>query len=190
MKPKPLSSENHLTVPVAMLFLHGLCAAYAEAAEKQRPAGTRTSLPSSRPGLAARTLAPLPSGWAASVGFRPPERRAPLGEVAVRRERRARLGEGHEPPAVGVPELESRGAQPVPQGERRDVVENRILVVRALEVVVRDLRGQVVHVVEPDVAREELERLRQAEVRASAQGGVGVAPALRALPVGVLKLVL
>src|SRR4051812_42564178 len=26
MKPKPLSSLNHFTVPVAMIFLHGLCA--------------------------------------------------------------------------------------------------------------------------------------------------------------------
>src|SRR4051794_2867832 len=26
MKPKPLSSLNHLTVPVAMMFLHGVCA--------------------------------------------------------------------------------------------------------------------------------------------------------------------
>src|SRR3954451_22013065 len=30
MKPKPFSSLNHLTVPVAMYFLHGVRAAHAE----------------------------------------------------------------------------------------------------------------------------------------------------------------
>jgi hypothetical protein len=30
MKPKPLSSLNHLTVPVAMSYLHGVCAANAD----------------------------------------------------------------------------------------------------------------------------------------------------------------
>jgi hypothetical protein len=43
MKPKPLSSLNHLTVPVAMLFLHGVvCTAYAgEAVTRQlRALGT------------------------------------------------------------------------------------------------------------------------------------------------------
>src|SRR4051794_22533225 len=35
MKPKPLSSLNHLTVPVAMFFLHGQSAANA-AVPKQR----------------------------------------------------------------------------------------------------------------------------------------------------------
>src|SRR4051812_18361476 len=33
MKPKPLSSLNHLTVPVAMSFLHGSVPANAEAAK-------------------------------------------------------------------------------------------------------------------------------------------------------------
>src|SRR3954466_5389277 len=34
MKPKPFSSLNHLTVPVAMFFLHGVCRA-ASAVEAQ-----------------------------------------------------------------------------------------------------------------------------------------------------------
>jgi hypothetical protein len=41
MKPKPLSSLNHLTVPVAILFLHVRCAGYAEdavTATTRRPA--------------------------------------------------------------------------------------------------------------------------------------------------------
>ena len=44
--------------------------------------------------------------------------------------------------------------------------------------------------VQPDVAREELEHARQPQVAAAAQRGVGVAPVAGALPVGVLELVL
>ena len=44
--------------------------------------------------------------------------------------------------------------------------------------------------VEADVAAEELEELRQLQVGAALQRGVGVAPALPRLPVGVLELVL
>jgi hypothetical protein len=41
MNPKPLSSLNHFTVPVAMLYLHGVCAANAEdASSKQLRART------------------------------------------------------------------------------------------------------------------------------------------------------
>ena len=60
----------------------------------------------------------------------------------------------------------------------------------ALEVVVRNPRIQVVHVMQADVAREEPEHPRQLEVRASPQRRVGVFPAARALPVGLLELVL
>jgi hypothetical protein len=34
MNPKPLSSLNHFTVPVAMFFLHGVGAANAEDAKQ------------------------------------------------------------------------------------------------------------------------------------------------------------
>jgi hypothetical protein len=43
MKPKPLSSLNHLTVPVAMSFLHGSVLANAEAA-KATTAGAEHSV--------------------------------------------------------------------------------------------------------------------------------------------------
>ena len=78
----------------------------------------------------------------------------------------------------------------VPQRQRRNVVEDRVLVVRALEVVVRDPRVEVVDVVQPDVAGEELEQLRELEVRAALERGLGEAPVVAALPVGVLELVL
>jgi len=48
----------------------------------------------------------------------------------------------------------------------------------------------MMHVVQADVAREELEHLRQLQVGAASQRRLGVAPALGALPVGVLELVL
>jgi hypothetical protein len=46
MKPKPLSSLNHLTVPVAMLFLHGVvCTAYAGEAVKRQLRALGTASP-------------------------------------------------------------------------------------------------------------------------------------------------
>ena len=58
------------------------------------------------------------------------------------------------------------------------------------QVVVRDLRVEVVHVVEPDVAAEELQHLRQCEVRTAVQCCVVEAPLVGALPVRGLELVL
>src|SRR3954447_3116239 len=50
MNPKPFSSENHFTVPVAMcLYLHGVCAANAEELLRQLAGATRfTSRANSR----------------------------------------------------------------------------------------------------------------------------------------------
>ena len=70
------------------------------------------------------------------------------------------------------------------------VVEDRVLLVRALQVVVGDARAEVVDVVEADVAGAELQHPRQLQVGAAAQRRLGVAPVLAALPVGVLELVL
>src|SRR5215207_4704669 len=81
--------------------------------------------------------------------------------------------ESHQPPRLLVPQLQARRAEAVPQRERRDGVEGGVLVVRALKVVVGDARVEVVHVVQPDVAGEELQRLRELEVGAAAQRGVG-----------------
>ena len=70
-------------------------------------------------------------------------------------------------PALLVPELQAHRADALPEGEDRDLVEDLVLVVRALEVVVRDARVQVVDVVQADVPGEELQRLRQLQVRAA-----------------------
>jgi hypothetical protein len=59
--------------------------------------------------------------------------------------RRSRLRECHQSPAFLVPELEADRAQPVSQREHGHVVEDRVLVVGALEVV--DARVEVVDVV-------------------------------------------
>ena len=69
-------------------------------------------------------------------------------------------------------------------------LEDRGLVVGALEVVVGDLRVEMVDVVEADVAGEELQDLGEPQVRAPAERRVDVGPFRRALPPGVLKLVL
>src|ERR687887_1860956 len=102
----------------------------------------------------------------------------------------ARLGEGDEAPLTLIPQLEPGRAQTVPDRQSRHVVEDRVLVMRALQVVVRDLGAEVVDVVQADVAREELQHLRELEIAAAPQRGIGVAPAVGALPVGVLELVL
>jgi len=69
-------------------------------------------------------------------------------------------------------------------------VEDRVVVVRALKVVVGDACAEVVDVMQADVAREELQELWQLQITAAAQRGVRVAPVAGALPIGVLELVL
>ena len=72
----------------------------------------------------------------------------------------------------------------------RDVVEDRVVVVGALEVVIGDPWAEVVDVVQPDVAREELKDLWQLQVRAAPKSGRRVGPGVVALPVNVFELVL
>ena len=78
-------------------------------------------------------------------------------------------------------QLQPRARSAVAEGQHRDVVEDRVLVVGALQVVVGDLGAEVVDVVKADVAGEELEELRQLQVGAALQRGVGVAPVAREL---------
>src|ERR1700722_2920076 len=75
------------------------------------------------------------------------------------------LGERDQPPVLRVPQLELNGPQAVPQRQRRHLVEDGIVVVRALQVVVGDPSIQVVDVVQSDVAGEKLERLGQFQIR-------------------------
>ena len=89
----------------------------------------------------------------------------------------------HQACSLFVPQLEANRAQPVPQRQARHRAEDRLLVVRVLQVVVGDLRIQVMDVVEADVAGEELQYAGQAKVRAPAQRGVREAPFLGAVPV-------
>ena len=60
------------------------------------------------------------------------------------------LAEGDEAPAPSSISFR-RGTQAVARVSARDVVEDRVLVVGALQVVVRDLRAQVMDVMEADV---------------------------------------
>src|SRR5215216_7406366 len=68
MNPKPLSSLNHFTVPVAMLYLHGVGAANAEDAWSNQLRSC-----TAYPGLAGpgRTRDKV-AGTEERVGFRPP----------------------------------------------------------------------------------------------------------------------
>ena len=68
-------------------------------------------------------------------------------------------------PFVFVPQRERQRAAGLAQRDDRHVMKERILVVTLLQLVVRDLRADVVHVMHADVAREPRERLRQLEVR-------------------------
>ena len=102
----------------------------------------------------------------------------------------ASLRERDETAALFVPQLQANRADALPEGEDRDLVEDLVVVVRALEVVVRDARVQVVDVVQADVPGEELQRLRQVQVGAALERRLGVAPVLGTLPVDVLELVL
>src|SRR5438552_380793 len=61
---------------------------------------------------------------------------------------------------------------------------------RPRQVVVGNARIQMVHVVKANVSREELEHLRQLEIRASSQRSVAVFPVGPVLPVRVLELML
>ena len=110
------------------------------------------------------------------------DRAASVGDASLR--------EGDQALAVLVPELQSHGAQAVPQGEGRHIAEDHVLVVGTLEVVVGNAGTEVVNVMEADVAGEELKDLGQLQVGAPAERRVGVGPAVGALPVGVLELML
>src|SRR4029079_6651851 len=103
---------------------------------------------------------------------------------------RLRGGEADELLARRVPELEPGAAQRLPEGKDRDLREDLVLIVGALQVVVGDAGAQVVDVVEADVAGEELEGLRKLQVAAAAERRLRVVPGAAVLPVDVLELVL
>ena len=89
-----------------------------------------------------------------------------------------------------VPEPQAQRAETRPQCHRCNRREHRARRMAALEVVVRNPGTQVVDMVKPDIAREPLQDLWQAQERAALERGDGVVPVLGALPVGVLILVL
>ncbi len=113
-----------------------------------------------------------------------------VGLGRAERVRRARLREGDELSAVLVPELQVDAPHGLPDREHGYLAKDLVLVVGALEVVVRNPRVEVVDVVQADVPAEELENLRQLQVRTALKCGLGVAPVIGALPVRVLELVL
>ena len=114
--------------------------------------------------------------------------RARLGEHPLRME--VGLGECHELACLLIPELELDGTNTVSDRHRRDAGEDGVGVVGALQVVVRDPGVEVMDMMQTDVAGEELQQLRELQIRAATQRGLGIAPLTLALPVGVLKLVL
>src|SRR4051794_19358874 len=129
-KPKPLSSLNHLTTPVAIC----LCPPWDAVLRTREDAHEATDC--GRWHFICRTVLARPNGESlASLGGGTP-----------------RLGPGHEASGVLVVELEARRLDPVPEAQDRHVVEDRVVVVGALEVVVRDPGAEVMDVVEADVA--------------------------------------
>jgi hypothetical protein len=77
------------------------------------------------------------------------------------------LAPGQQATAFAVDHLESNRPQAIDNAEHRDVMEDRALVVGALEVVVGDLGAEMVDMVKTDVAGEELEDLGELQVGAS-----------------------
>src|SRR4051794_20369713 len=94
----------------------------------------------------------------------------------------ARVGEGHEPAATLVPELQARGPYAIGDRQRRNGAEQVEFLVRASEVVVRDSGAEVVDVVVADVASEVAQQRGQLQERAAADRGVGVVPVAAVLP--------
>ena len=99
------------------------------------------------------------------------------------------LGEGHKLACVLIPQFELDGTNAVSDRHRRDAGEDGVVVVGALQVVVRDAGLEVMDMMQTDIAREELQQFGELQIRAPTKGGFGIAPLTLALPVGVLKLV-
>src|SRR5436309_10893877 len=69
-------------------------------------------------------------------------------------------------------------------------MKQRILIVTRLEIVVRNSRTEMVHVMESYAAGNPLQPSRESEKGASRNGGRGVVPMLVVLPVRILELML
>ena len=126
-------------------------------------------------------------------GWRPP-RTAPTdvdrsGQLALPTGR-LQMPETDQLALLLVPQVQPQRFQAAPKRDRRHILELRVLFHTLLQRIVRDARAQVVDVVEPNVASEPLQHLRQLEVRAAADRSGRVIPLLVALPVGALELVL
>src|SRR5436190_16288077 len=89
-----------------------------------------------------------------------------------------------------ITQAKGEGFETRKQGYRFHVVEKRMRLVAALEIVIRNSRAQMVNVVESDVAREPLQDLGQLVKRAALQRRSCEIPILTPLPINSLKLML
>ena len=77
-----------------------------------------------------------------------------------------------------------------PDGQPRNTLQLGVRIHALLKPVVRDLRIQVMHVMDSDVRRDPLQHFWQYEIRAAAQASVDATPLLVPPPVRILELVL
>ena len=89
-----------------------------------------------------------------------------------------------------IPKPELNGFQTAKEAQFRCVLEKRMRVVTALEVVVWNLGVEVVNVMVADVSGEPLEDSREVVVTASCHGGSRVVPIFVGGPVRIFELML
>src|SRR3954451_10328193 len=132
------------------------------------------------------------AGTSAPFPDRPRRRPSPRAESGGGGYSRAgaRVGEGDQPAALLVPELQAGRPHAIGDRQRRNGAEQVELVVRASEVVVGDSGAEVVDVVVADVASEVAQHGGKVQKRAAADGRIGVVPVAAVLPVDVLELML
>ena len=92
--------------------------------------------------------------------------------------------------AVFIPEAIAERLEASEQRDGFHLLENRNLVVSALQIVVRDARAEVVDVVEANIAGEPLKDARQFVERAALKRGGCVVPLIGAFPIDALILML
>src|SRR3954454_2399703 len=108
------------------------------------------------------------AGTSATFPDRPQRRPGPRAESGGRRYSRAgaRVGEGDQPAALLVPELQAGRPHAIRDRQRRNGAEQVELVVRASKVVIGDSGAEVVDVVVADVAGEVAQQRGQRYERA------------------------
>ena len=100
------------------------------------------------------------------------------------------IGKPHEHAPVFIPQMQTHRLQAGPRRERLDLLEDRVFIVAALELVVGDAWAEMMDVVEADIAADPLKQPGELVVRRALHRRCSEIPVLVMLPVGFLKLML